>query len=234
MGPNQKVETAADGRVYAPGDVLLAPHPFAGLRYQFYGFISADPATKFVGGVKSRPQHYKRMEDEDIARLPVRDLMRQPEDGGCWIGFWTVSARIYRTLNTKSRKRWRPDEIINGWEERARFSARGWVWFKLTKSVGEQLPLFIHKRNIHRGQGMTTGKNAEDMYLFKLGKPAIRTRKAFEPIFAPVRQHSRKPREIYDQIELFANGPYAELFARAGKEPRPGWDYWGDEAGTFS
>ena len=45
-------------------------------------------------------------------------------------------------------------------------------------------------------------------------------------IVAPVREHSRKPDEIYDQIEALWPGPYVELFARHQRE---GWFSWGNE-----
>lgn len=47
-------------------------------------------------------------------------------------------------------------------------------------------------------------------------------------IEAPVREHSRKPDEVYELIEAyFPNLPKIELFAR---HARPGWDRWGAEA----
>jgi N6-adenosine-specific RNA methylase IME4 len=48
-------------------------------------------------------------------------------------------------------------------------------------------------------------------------------------IEAPIREHSRKPDEIYGLIEAyFPNVPKVELFARG--EARPGWTTWGAEA----
>jgi hypothetical protein len=45
-------------------------------------------------------------------------------------------------------------------------------------------------------------------------------------IVAPVREHSRKPDEIYNVVEsLWPCGPFVELFAR---HRRPGWFSWGD------
>jgi N6-adenosine-specific RNA methylase IME4 len=51
-----------------------------------------------------------------------------------------------------------------------------------------------------------------------------------EVVLAPVREHSRKPAEVYRRIERFCAGPRIELFAR---ERRPGWISWGDEIGRF-
>lgn len=49
-------------------------------------------------------------------------------------------------------------------------------------------------------------------------------------IVAPVREHSRKPDEQYVKAEIWP-GPRIELFS---KTTRPGWDAWGDEAGTWA
>jgi N6-adenosine-specific RNA methylase IME4 len=40
------------------------------------------------------------------------------------------------------------------------------------------------------------------------------------------RVHSRKPNEFYDLVERRSKGPRLEMFAR---EPRLGWETWGDE-----
>jgi len=48
-------------------------------------------------------------------------------------------------------------------------------------------------------------------------------------IYAPVREHSRKPAEVYEIIEkMYPNRKYLELFARP-KEKRKGWTFWGLE-----
>jgi len=43
------------------------------------------------------------------------------------------------------------------------------------------------------------------------------------------REHSRKPDEQYDVIQMCSPGPYLEMFARY---PQEGWTAWGDEAAT--
>jgi N6-adenosine-specific RNA methylase IME4 len=51
-------------------------------------------------------------------------------------------------------------------------------------------------------------------------------------IEAPVREHSRKPDQVYELIEAyFPTLPKIELHAR-GAVARPGWDVWGLEAPT--
>lgn len=204
-------------------DLLQPPHFFAGLRRQHYRLIYVDPPTQFRAGTKHRPQHYKRMSDHEIAAMPVADLMH-PD--GCWIALWVCSPNLYKPM--KSKKRLRPDEIADRWG--ARYSARGWIWIKTLKG---QPALFAHPKNLHRGQGMTTAKNAEDILLFKKGKPPIQSRAGFEILIAPRGEHSQKPVEMYPKLEQFAQGPCVELFARGDGTQRAGWDYWGDEIGKF-
>ena len=47
---------------------------------------------------------------------------------------------------------------------------------------------------------------------------------------APRREHSRKPDEMHEMIELVSYPPRLEIFAR---HRRPGWDTWGNETGKF-
>lgn len=54
-----------------------------------------------------------------------------------------------------------------------------------------------------------------------------------QTVFAPKREHSRKPDEVYDRIEaLYPIDHYShlEMFARV---TRPGWDSHGNEVGKF-
>lgn len=44
--------------------------------------------------------------------------------------------------------------------------------------------------------------------------------------YAPRREHSRKPEEMREMIELVSYGPRIELFARQRVD---GWDAWGNE-----
>jgi N6-adenosine-specific RNA methylase IME4 len=102
----------------------------------------------------------------------------------------------------------------------------GFLWVKLKKgrspaSVAPDADLFM-------GNGLTTRKNAEPVLLCPRGKSLRRDAGVLETNIAPVREHSRKPVELYERIETYvgAEGPYLELFAR---ESRPGWTSWGNE-----
>jgi hypothetical protein len=77
---------------------------------------------------------------------------------------------------------------------------------------------------------MTTRKNAEDVLLFRRGRPERLSRNTHELIVSPVREHSRKPDVFFERVEAYARGPYLELFAR---QSRPGWATWGDERTKF-
>jgi len=52
-----------------------------------------------------------------------------------------------------------------------------------------------------------------------------------QAIISPMREHSRKPDEIYGRIESLFDGPYIELFAR---QERVGWDVFGNEVNKFN
>ena len=55
-----------------------------------------------------------------------------------------------------------------------------------------------------------------------------------QTVFAPVREHSRKPDEVLERInQLYDVDRYSrlEMFAREGGYP--GWDVWGDEVDKF-
>lgn len=168
-----------------------------------YRCILADCPTKFEAGTKGRPQHYPRMTDEELARLPVRALAH-PE--GAWLFYWDTSPRIDRAL-----------PIIRRWGFKR--SSVFCYWFKLNADGSP-----------FQGMGLTTRKNVEFIHLFKIGAPKIDSRSVTDTIFAPRREHSRKPDEQYAKIESFCSGPRAELFARSR---RRGWHSWGNEVEKF-
>lgn len=49
-------------------------------------------------------------------------------------------------------------------------------------------------------------------------------------IFAPRRQHSRKPDEFYDYVESRSKGPYLDLYSRTS---RPNWTSVGNQTGMW-
>ena len=195
--------------------------PFAALPQRHYRAIAIDPPWAFSGGMKGRPQHYGRMSDREIADLPVADLAH-PD--GCFLFLWTTSPKAYRPPGSAIRLD--PAEIARAWG--FRWSSRAFVWVKTGR--GEQDGMFVYRDGLSTGHGFTTRKGAEDVLLFRRGRPKRLDAGVHEVIHAPVREHSRKPDEFYRRVERFCPGPRLEIFAR---ESRPGWDTFGNEATKF-
>lgn len=80
------------------------------------------------------------------------------------------------------------------------------------------------------GTGYAYRSAAEFWLLGTIGKPTYRSRSERNLIVAPVREHSRKPSAMHEQIERLFDGPYCELF---GRQQRPGWSVWGNQTDTF-
>ena len=87
------------------------------------------------------------------------------------------------------------------------------------------------QRNIFTGMGFWTRANPEQCLLATRGKPKRIAKDVRRLVVAPRREHSRKPDEVYENIERLANGPYLEMFARNNRE---NWDGWGDQAALFN
>lgn len=185
--------------------------------------IVADPATDFSAGKKSRPTHYERMSDHAIAALPVR-AVAAPD---AWLFLWATSPKLYRPKGSKTQLT--PQEIAEAWG--FRYSGRAFVWLKLHRRFGRGgAPIWFGHDAIHKGMGYTTRKTAEDVLLFRRGRPPRASKSVEEVILAALREHSRKPEAFYERVEAYCAGPRLELFAR---QNRPGWTVWGDQTTHF-
>lgn len=79
------------------------------------------------------------------------------------------------------------------------------------------------------GTGHHMRNQTEDWILATRGSPKPRNRNVSNRQYWPRAEHSTKPPEFYRQVvEKLSRGPYLELF---GREPRIGWDVWGNQAG---
>ena len=183
-------------------------NPFGHLRLGLYGAILADPPLAFKtrsnkGEGRSPQHHYSCLSFEQLAALPVGDLAAP----NCFLFLWIPLRSIVLV-----------EPLMRAWG--FNFSGAGFAWAKQNKSgVGWFM-----------GTGYGTRHNIEICWLGRRGKPRRQLAGVRELIVAPVREHSRKPDEIYGRIEALCGGPYVELFAR---QMRPGWDSWGDELGKF-
>jgi N6-adenosine-specific RNA methylase IME4 len=82
----------------------------------------------------------------------------------------------------------------------------------------------------HAGMGYWFRNQCELLLVGTRGNiPAPAPGTQWSAIFAPVREHSRKPDQAYGIIEsYFPHLPKIELFCRG--QARPGWSAWGNEA----
>ena len=72
-----------------------------------------------------------------------------------------------------------------------------------------------------------TRANPEQCLLATRGKPRRQAKDVRRLVVEKRREHSRKPDCVRERIERLVGGPYLELF---GRETKPGWDCWGNEA----
>jgi len=180
-----------------------------------------DYPHKFVAGTRGRPQHYQRMTTQQIAASnPIRIIH---PDGG-WLGLWATGPQVENMFGWVDA--WRRQ-----WGRPIKFSTRGLAWVKLINSHPGIDVAPVGPSDFANGQGLVSLKNLEDLWLFKVGAARLRQRGQKELLVAPRREHSRKPDESFDRIQIMLPGPYVEVFSR---QPRAGWTVWGDEATLFS
>jgi N6-adenosine-specific RNA methylase IME4 len=115
-------------------------------------------------------------------------------------------------------------QVIEAWD--FEYKTVGFDWIKMPKRWGaDQLPLRMRPK---MGCGYYTRANSEQCWIARRGRGCKRLDKGIDQVvYASVREHSRKPDEMYARIErLFGDVPPIELYAR---EQRPGWSAWGDQ-----
>jgi N6-adenosine-specific RNA methylase IME4 len=186
--------------------------PFAGLPAKYFGTVLLDPPQRFSTYDKAMAvtargtrEHYKTMSAEDIAALPIRELVRKDALMLCW-----ATAPLLPTMI----------KVIEGWG--FTYKTLGFIWAKVTK---DGRPFM--------GMGYWTRAGAEVCVLATCGSPKRVSRSVRQLIVEPRREHSRKPSRLHVDIERLVGatgGPFLELFAR---DIRPGWAQWGDQLGLF-
>jgi N6-adenosine-specific RNA methylase IME4 len=190
----------------------LTAAPFAGLPANYFGTILIDAPQRFITfdnatavTARGNREHYKTMPIEEIAALPVRDLVRKDAIMFCWVTSPMLPTMI---------------EVIKGWG--FTYKTLGFVWAKVTR---DNRPFM--------GMGYWTRAGAEVCILATCGNPKRVSRDVRQLIMEPKREHSRKPDRLHADIERLvgaAGGPFLELFAR---NVRPDWTQWGDQLGLF-
>lgn len=173
-----------------------------------FGAILADPPWRFSnyspkGEAKNPVAHYDCMSLDAIKAMRVGDLAK-PDSA---LIMWATAPMLPQAL-----------EVMAAWG--FTFKTAG-AWAKESKS-GEKIAF---------GTGYVYRSAAEFYLLGTLGNPQIKSRSVRNLIWAPVREHSRKPEQMHADVEALFDGPYLELFARA---PRTGWTVWGNQIEKFA
>lgn len=161
----------------------------------------ANHKTRFRGGAEG---HYSLMTDTDLAALPVSSIA----DESAVLFMWATFPRIEFAL-----------DLIRCYG--FKYKTVGFTWCKLNPKNGQ--PFF--------GVGYYAKSNAEICLLATRGKtikPA--TNSVSSLVLTPRREHSRKPDEVRQRIELmYPMQTKIELFAR---EKVDGWDCYGNEVAS--
>lgn len=171
-----------------------------------FDLIMADPPWSYEmrsdkGYEKSPQAQYQTMDAATIKALPV-EVLAAPN---CLLWLWGVGPMMPLAL-----------EVCAAWG--FEFKTLGW-WVKQTKS-GKQT---FGTGYILRGAG-------EPFLIGTRGAPKT-TKGTRNTIMGLIREHSRKPDEVYAKAEqLMPEARRLDLFSR---QARPGWTAWGDEAGKF-
>ena len=165
-----------------------------------FDVIYADPPWKYYLPLRGAPDaHYKTMSTDDICNLEVEGVSIQEKIADNAILFlWATNPQLKGAF-----------EVMEAWG----FTyVTNMVWVKEKWGTGYYL----------RGQH-------ELLLIAKKGKipPPVEEVRPSSVLNAPVREHSRKPDEVYDIIEtLYPNRQYLELFSR---NERDGWEMWGHD-----
>lgn len=173
-----------------------------------YRVILCDPPWKFKvfskkGLGKSAERHYQTLEYAAIVEL----LGGVEVADDCVLFLWVTDPMLEKGLN-----------LIR--DMGFTYKTVAFTWVKKTK----------HGKD-HMGTGYYTRANPEMCLLATKGKPLQRKSKSVRQLMvSPLREHSRKPDEIYDRIEELFDGPYLEIFARTR---RSGWAALGNEVDKF-
>ena len=155
------------------------------------------------GAKKGALKHYPCMSTELLCKLPIGALAAD----NCVLLMWCVWPLIFDAQKVIEARGFK-------------YSGLGWEWIK--KNPKTEKYAF--------GGGYGTRKNLEPCLISRKGSPVLKTRSERDFMYAPRREHSRKPVEAYEKIERMYGGPYIEIW---GRNERMGWTTWGNEIQKF-
>lgn len=181
--------------------------PFEGLTPLKYGAILADPPWAY--DMRSQ-KGYAKSPEAHYDTMPLEAIKSLPVShlaaGDCLLVMWSTWPHLPQAM-----------EVMAAWG----FAYKtGGSWTKQTPTGKAAF-----------GTGYILRSSTEPFLIGTIGAPRISSKSERNLIEAQRREHSRKPDEMRAMVErLCPNAFCAELFAR---EPWPGHDVWGAEAGKF-
>jgi N6-adenosine-specific RNA methylase IME4 len=195
---------------------------FDDLPKQHFGAILADPPWRYRtwnqqeaipkhrGTSVSAACHFRTMPAEEIAAMPVGDLVAQD----AVLFLWMTWPQLLDALS-----------IIEAWGFQYKTCGFSWI-----KAHAGQIEMFQDDFHSQQGMGYWTRSNSEICLLATRGQPKRLDASVRQAIIEPRREHSRKPDCVRERIERLVGGPYLDLFSRTD---RKNWVCWGDERGRF-
>jgi N6-adenosine-specific RNA methylase IME4 len=190
-----------------------------------YSKIYADPAWSYenwseAGAHKNASSHYDCMSVEDIKALPVG----QHANKDCVLFLWVTDPMLLQGL-----------EVMKAWG--FQYKTVAFTWVKMNKRFTLNFPMGNNDNILDRlaslffmSLGYWTRANPEMCLMGTMGSPERASKGVRQLIISPLREHSRKPDRIRDDIDALIEGPCLELFSRTTRE---GWDSVGDETDKF-
>jgi N6-adenosine-specific RNA methylase IME4 len=175
----------------------------------------ANHKTRFRGGASG---HYPLMTMAEIRALPIPDLAAK----NCAVCMWCTYPYLDEQIQLFKHWGFKYRTLLFEW---IKLNPKGWVDPRLDPSYYLGKPYVRYSDGLYHsvffGTGHYTKSNPEPCLLGMRGQVPTITDKLSNTIFAPRREHSRKPDEARERIvELFGDVPRVELFAR---ETAAGW-----------
>lgn len=163
--------------------------------------------TKFGGGAMG---HYKTMSMQEI--LDFKSEIDKIADDNCMLLQWVTGPAMKFGI-----------EVMQHWG--FEYKTIGMTWIKISKEGKPRiLPSYYFGANTEL---LLIGIKGENKGKFKPEKKLVG-----QVIMSELRQHSRKPDECYERIDLaYPNLNKVEFFSRFNRE---GWICYGNEAGKFN
>jgi N6-adenosine-specific RNA methylase IME4 len=203
---------------------LIQSGPFKGLGYKRYRAILCDPPWRYVtrspkGMDRSPDRHYETMTLDEIKAMPVRDLC----DKNCVLFMWVIDSHVEMA-----------HEVLKAWG--FKYKTIGFYWGKTNKDgktffQGTGHWTRANPEHVYEAYFGETEQEVERCFLATVGAPPRDAKNVPRLLVSPRREHSRKPSDIWKQIERLVQGPYLEMF---GREQHGDWTIHGKEANKFT